>query len=326
MRAHTGQTWLRPELAFFLFALLLGARDVGAELLFKGDAAEARSCFAFLICLVVTALSLFFIVLKRGLRGLARKLLDPRILPRVLLVGASAAVVYLVTFEMIGRIGAGLFDLFDYGLGPILTGVLGVLLFQNVLTRRFLLAALAYAAGVFFLFWGSQAVSWLWLGVGLLSPVGTSISDATTKWLISEDGGNMSRSELLFVRFLPATVLIGMWILATGGGIHLHYAGFSVPLTVICGFVPLWLLCTGLGRAALTKYAVWEFLIPAVAFFATLPLHPEHLTLKTTSGAGIIILAVVLHEINWHPCFPSRRQQAHCPKSRWARYRPVDQL
>lgn len=301
MKARIESIWLRPELAFFLFALLLGARDVGAELLFKNQAAEARSCFAFLICLTITTLSLFLIILRRGLRELLSKLLNRRILLRVLLVSVSAAVVYLVTFEMIGRLGAGLFDMFDYGLAPILTGALGIMLFRNEFTPRLLFAALAYAAGIFLLFWGHQTVSWMLLVIALLSPVGTAISDATSKWLLSEHGGNMTRSELLFVRFLPATVLSGGWILATGGKIHLHSGAMSIPLAVFCGFLPLWLLCTGLGRAALTQYAVWEFLIPAVAFFATLPLHPEHLTLKATSGAAIIIIAVVLHEIKWRP-------------------------
>lgn len=301
MKARLETIWLRPELAFFLFAVLLGARDVGAELLFKSQAAEARSCFAFLICLTITACSLFFVMLRRGLPELFVKLRDRRILPRVLLLGVSAAVVYLVTFEMIGRLGAGLFDLFDYGLAPILTGALGIMIFRDIFTPRLVYAVLAYAVGIFLLFWGNQTAGWMWLGVALLSPVGTAISDATTKWLLSPEGGNMARSELLFVRFLPATVLIGGWILGTGGEIHLHSGALSIPLAVFCGFLPLWLLCTGLGRAALTKYAVWEFLIPAVAFFATLPLHPEHLTLKMTSGALIIIVAVVIHEIKWRP-------------------------
>lgn len=307
MKARFENTWLRPELAFFLFALLLGARDVGAELLFKGQAAEARSCFTFLICLTITTISLFFVILRRGLPELLGKLRDRRILPRVLVLGVSAAVVYLVTFEMIGLLGAGLFDLFDYGLAPILTGVLGIMIFREVFTPRLLFAILAYAVGIFLLFWGNQTAGWLWLGIALLSPVGTAISDATTKWLLSPEGGNMSRSELLFVRFLPATALVGGWILATSGEIHLHSGAMSIPLAVFGGFLPLWLLCTGLGRAALTQYAIWEFLIPAVAFFATLPLHPEHLTLKTTSGAMIIIVAVVLHEIKWRPWMRGRK-------------------
>jgi len=301
MKNRLESVWLRPELAFAFFALLLGARDVGAELLFKGQAAEARSCFAFLICLTITVLSLLIVIAQADLLGLLRKILDRRILPRLILVGVSAAVVYLVTFEMIGRLGAGVFDLFDYGLAPILTGALGVMLFHNLMTPRLLFAALAYAAGIFLLFWGNQMAGWVLVVVAILSPVGTAVSDATTKWLLSKEGGNMTRAELLLVRFLPATALIGTWILGTGGEIHLHSAWASLPLAVFGAFLPLWLLCTGLGRSSLTKYAVWEFLIPAVAFFATLPLHPEHLTLKAISGAVIIILAVALHEIKWRP-------------------------
>lgn len=311
MKNRFESVWLRPELAFALFALLLGARDVGAELLFKGQAAEVRSCLAFLICLTITVLSLFIVVVQGDAPGLLKKVLNRRILPRVILVGVSAAVVYLVTFEMIGRFGAGVFDLFDYGLAPILTAGLGIMLFSNLFTPRLLVAALAYAAGIFLLFWGNQTPGWMWIAVALLSPVGTAVSDVTTKWLLSS--GNMTRAELLFVRFLPATALIGIWIRATGGNIHLHFAEATVPLAVFGGFLPLWLLCTGLGRAALTKYAVWEFLIPAVAFFATLPLHPEHLTLKTTSGAAIIVLAVALHEIKWRPRVLSRKTPPSMP-------------
>lgn len=323
MKDRRESVWLRPELAFALFALLLGARDVGAELLFKGQAAEARSCFAFLICLTITVLSLLIVVAQRDLHGLLGRARDRRILPRLILVGVSAAVVYLVTFEMIGRLGAGVFDLFDYGLAPILTGSLGVILFHNLMTPRLLFAALGYAAGIFLLFWGNQTAGWVWVGVALLSPVGTAVSDATTKWLLSEEGGNMTRAELLFVRFLPATALIGTWILATGGEIHLHSAGASIPLAVFFGFLPLWLLCTGLGRAALTKYAVWEFLIPAVAFFATLPLHPAHLTLKAVSGAVIIILAVALHEIEWRPRVGGPKRPRALPVEQPARPRSV---
>ena len=149
------------------------------------------------------------------------------------------------------------------------------------------------------MFWGNETFGWAWIGIALLSPIGTAISDATTKWLLSPDRANLSRQELLFLRFLPATVLIGVWINRTGGNIHIHNSGIPILLAVVCGFLPLWLLCTGLGRAALTKYAVWEFLIPAVAFFATLPVRPENLRLTTAVGALVILLAVVLHEIKW---------------------------
>ena len=296
---------IHPELAFFLFALLLGARDIGAELVFSREPAEVAACFAFLICGTITVMSFLLILATRGLPALFQKLSDHHILLRVVILGTAAAIVYLVTFYMIiVKIGAGLFNLFDYGLGPILTGIIGIQFFGNAGTRRLLMAIAAYAVGIFLLFWGNETTGWTWGAIAILSPIGTSISDATTQWLLK--GDKMTRSEVLFVRFLPATILIGLWIPANGGRIHLHTASLSIPLAIFCGFLPLWLLCTGLGRAALTKYAVWEFLIPAITFFATLPYHPENLTLRMTSGALIIMSAVVIHELK----FPAKKSSA----------------
>ena len=280
-----------------MFALLIGSRDVGAELMFRKQPDEVAACFAFTICATITTIAFVLILIRGGLPAMLRKILNRQVLPRVVIVGISAAVVYLVTFAMIHRIGAGLFNLFDYGLAPLLTAALGIVFLGNTLTRRMLLAALAYVAGIFLLFWGNETFGWAWIGIALLSPIGTAISDATTKWLLSPDRANLSRQESLFLRFLPATVLIGVWINRTGGNIHIHNSGIPILLAVVCGFLPLWLLCTGLGRAALTKYAVWEFLIPAVAFFATLPVRPENLRLTTAVGALVILLAVVLHEV-----------------------------
>lgn len=299
MKTRISNIKFSPELLFFMFALLIGIRDIGAEVIFSEHPREARTCFAFLVCATITILSLILIIADKGLPELLRKISASRILAYVILVGTSAAVVYLVTFEMIGLIGAGLFDLFDYGLAPILTGMLGIIFFGNSKTKRFWIAVVFYIVGILLLFWGNQTTGWAWVVIAILSPIGTAVSDATTKWLLSEEGGNLTRSELLFVRFLPATVLIGIWIFATGGQIHLHEAVLSIPLAVFCGFAPLWFLCTGLGRAALTKFAVWEFLIPAIAFFTTLPRHPDHVKFSSISGALIIILAVLLYEINW---------------------------
>lgn len=312
MNSHPSRLQLRPELAFLMFALLLGARDVGAELIFKQRALEVALCFAFLICLTITTISLVIILRQRGLVALVRKIAPRHIFLRVLVVGGSAAIVYAVTFYMIYGVGAGYFDLFDYGLAPLLTAAIGIAFFGNVITKRLLLATLAYVAGVFLLLWHGTK-GWAWIGIAVLSPVGTAVSDAMTKWLLSPEKGNLSRSELLFVRFLPATALIGLGIVLTGGGLHLHDAPLSIPLAVIGGFLPLWFLCTGLGRAALTKYAVWEFLIPAVAFFATLPLRPENRTLNSTFGAIIILMAVVIHEVKWPKSF--KRSKGNKPDS-----------
>lgn len=111
-------------------------------------------------------LSLIIVVAQRGLLRLLQKVCDRRVLPRLILVGISSAVVYVVTFEMIGRLGAGVFDLFDYGLAPILTGALGVMVFNNLMTSRLLFAALGYGVQVGVIVSKRIAISYLWYSVG----------------------------------------------------------------------------------------------------------------------------------------------------------------
>src|SRR5687767_11734014 len=106
---------ISAEVAFALFAVLLGCRDVLAEILLLRNKPGAGTGLAFLICATIFVLS-FLIVLVYGNFGeLLRKIRPLGIWLRVVALGLCAAIVYLVTFEMIGRVGAGLFDLFDYG-------------------------------------------------------------------------------------------------------------------------------------------------------------------------------------------------------------------
>lgn len=305
MKLSSDTVRIRAEVVFLMFALLIGLRDVGSEWILRYKPSEEAACLAFVICATITVLSLLLLLLERGLPELLRKLSSPRVMSRVAVVSISASVVYYVTFKMVGdnRIGAGLFNLFDYGLSPILTGVLGIVIFRNILTPRLLAATVIFVVGILLLYRGTDTSGdWSWVAVAVLSPVGTSISDATSKWLLSPEGGKMSRAELLFVRFLPATALIGIWIVANGGTIHVHHPTATIPLAIFCGFLPLWLLCTVLGRSSLTKYAVWEFLIPGVAFFGTLQFHPENLSGWRITGALVIASAVVSHELK----LPSR--------------------
>src|SRR3954469_16041052 len=46
------------------------------------------------------------------------------------------------------------------------------------------------------------------VGAATIIPFITASTDGLTKWLMSEEGGNLSRSELSFVRFLPASVVL----------------------------------------------------------------------------------------------------------------------
>lgn len=291
---------ISPELAFVSFAILLGGRDVGSDLLLLDTTPESRTCLAFLICATISLLSFtLLIVSDGGVTALVQKVRNRNTSMRILFLGVGAAVVYLVTFEMIGRVGAGLFDLFDYGLAPILTVIIGIVAFGEGFKKRLIIAVIMYVGGLVLLLWHQERFGWTWLAVAVLSPIGTATSDGLTKWLLEPRRGGLSRSELLLVRFLPATIVIFIWAIANGQSIHLHDALKSVPLAIFGGFAPLWLLCTGLGRSALSKYAIWEFLIPATAFLGTLPWRPDALNLFKGIGAVLIVCAVIVHELKF---------------------------
>jgi len=58
-------------------------------------------------------------------------------------------------------------------------------------------------------------------------------------------------------------------------------------------------LCTGLVRQGLSKLAIFEFLIPAVAFFGTLNLHPELIAPLPIIGGFLILAAIVVSQTSF---------------------------
>jgi hypothetical protein len=143
----------------------------------------------------------------------------------------------------------------------------------------------------------------------------TAASDGFTKWLLTE--GGLSRSEMLLTRFLPGLPVVGAVAYFQEGGVGLARYHVAIPVAVVCGFLPLWLLCTGLGKSALSRYAVWEFLIPAIAFFGTLRWHPENRTAWLVVGALLMLMSLVLNEIDLWWVLRGARNRAHFLEFVW---------
>jgi drug/metabolite transporter (DMT)-like permease len=284
-----------------MFALLLAARDIGAELLFRNGASVAQKYnFALLVCGTIGTLGFFIRALDRhqSLSSFREKFRRSDAIWRSFTVGVAAAIVYVITFQMIGTIGSGVFDLFDYGLAPILTAVIGVVCYSEKFSPRLVIVFSVFCCGLILILSDSprHGLNWVWLAS--LSPLFTAVADGLTKWLLNE--GGFTRSEVLSIRFLPATFYIAIVMLSLGYPFQTVRPTISIPLAIFCGFLPLWLLCTGLGRAALTKFAVWECLIPAAAFICTLPLHPENQNLTKITGAFLIVFGIISHEAGFH--------------------------
>src|SRR5439155_8542405 len=122
--------------------------------------------------------------------------------------------------------------------------------------------------------------------------------DGLTKWLMTEDGGNLTRSELLFVRFVPASAVLAGYAFVFGDGVRIVAKTEAVTAAVMCGFVPLWLLCTGLGRAGMQQLASWEFVIPGLAFFGTLHARFEQNGQPlAVAGAVLVLAGMIVNEL-----------------------------
>ena len=218
---------------------------------------------------------------------------------RVLLLGPMTATVYGVTFSLIEneRMGAGLFNLVDGGLTPILTAAIGILVWREPLNRRFLLAFATYLVGIGALFSGREPYGLPLLAIAALSPIGTAGSYGLQKWLLEEGLGGLTYAQVLFVRFLPAGLVIwGYMTWLDPGSPSFNRLDLAIPAALVLGVPPVVLLCSALAKNSLKRFSAWFFLIPAGAYLTTLPFRPENLGKLRVFGAVLILGCIIFME------------------------------
>lgn len=291
---HPLPAWF-PKLLFVLFAVLIATRDILTELFLHEDAIS----LAFLVTATIAGISCVGIVCSGRLPSFLRKIRKPQAIKCSVILGVIMAIAFGVGFFLIKKIGAGLFNLVDYGLTPLLTAGIGVLFFKEKLRPGFFISFLLYLIGIVLIVCELPIYGLKWIALTMIIPVAIASSDGLTKWLLDPQKGHLDRLELLVVRFAPAAILLAIYANLSPLGTGIHFAAFShaLAVAVICGFIPLYLLCTALGRQGLTELAVWEFIIPAIAFFATLPAHwADHARLGPILGALIILSSIIFSE------------------------------
>lgn len=280
---------------FLLFAIGIALRDIISERMFPKDSA----CLAFLVCSMIACISGLMVIFGTQGTTLRVRLQDRGVLKTVLVLSVMATAIYAVTFYMLSLQTAGPFDLLDYGFAPLLTAAIGFVRLGEPLSRRFFYSVAMFAAGMVMVAVGREhettPLTLGWLGIALISPFATAISDAVSQRLLQVE--KFRREEVLFCRFAPAAAILYVYIIAFHkGGLHLDKGVIGLLLAIVLGFGPLYLLCTGLGRAALSQYAAYEGLIPAFVFFGTLPWHPGNRTITAIMGATLVLLGVVVAE------------------------------
>jgi len=296
MKLSLRPLFFSPTAAFAWFAILLAARDISAEVFL----AENSLSLAFAICTTIVVLSFAMILISGQGLDLIAKLKSPGVLWRATLLGTMSGAIYGGIFYLIAHMGVGLFAMIDYGLVPLATLTVGMVFFKEKVKIEFLAALVIYLVGVVFLFVERGMFGMDLLFFALFCPIATAASDGLTKWLLSPEHGKLTRPQLLVIRFLPASIALFLFsYFFSEAPMAIANWPRTLFVSVCFGWLPLWLLCTGLVRQGLSKLAIFEFLIPAVAFFGTLNLHPELIAPLPIIGGFLILAAIVVSQTSF---------------------------
>lgn len=311
----------RVPLCFGGFALLIAMRDVAIDLMLN----ENSIALAFATCATIVVLSLINLAVLGSFRSLAHKLCtSPRLMFATVGFGVLSGVMYAVAFHFVQSMGAGLFNIIDYGLTPLLTAAVGIYFIdkkkqhEQEQKQQEVDEPKAYQLAIGFLFYfvgvvmlvlhrGMGGVELIWLA--LLVPLATAATDGMMRWLQTpkyksvestlippnpEPKIPLTSEESLIVRFVPATLVLFVFAMVGNTGFTLQHPVWVIAISAVCGFIPLWLLAVGLRKGELQKLALWEFLIPAICFFGTLHAHPENVGILSVSGAVLVLVAFVV--------------------------------
>lgn len=290
MHARTTNSSRASIFAFPLFAAFLSLRDILADYIL----AENATSLAWLVCTCIALYALLHLLATRKITGLARKVFgSARFFGFAALLSVFAAAIYWITFALIQhhKMGAGLFNVVDYGLSPILTAMLGYAIWKEQLLKAHVASLLVYVAGILLLYSSESFTGQSLILIALMSPFATAASDAISKVLLKN---KFSREEVLLIRFAPASALLfALAYFSEAGPVIVNWPAALV--VAILGVLAIWFLYDGLAGGPLTYLAVWETSIPALVFLGTLPKHLHKISdLTMVSGVGLIIAAVVL--------------------------------
>ncbi len=294
--ATSPRTRTHALLVLIAFVGLLAGRDIAYELFLMRK--PTGVVFAFWICAATSLLTFVWMLANHQLADLTERLSRRRVVVPALLLALMCAIIYVTTFAVIEQIGAGLFNLVDWGLAPVLTALLGMYYYKERVPRwRIGTAISLYLVGTVSI---SSAEPLLWsplVLVALLSPICTAVSFPIQKWLMSQDGGSLTRAQVTFVRFAPAAVAISVYAYLSDIDVMSIARPFSLAIVIVLlGFVPLILLCYALVMTSLARFGVWQFAIPALAFFSTLHAHTNSQHWLPILGAATVLLGILAVE------------------------------
>jgi drug/metabolite transporter (DMT)-like permease len=293
---------LPAPLLFGTFCFLVASRDVLSHRLLTQNVDVV-----FLLTAYTVSASVFawcFRLLRTG----SPAFISPfRLLPKkqkvvFLKLGIATWLVYVVTMFGISKLTAPLFNAVDYGAMPLMTLGLAIVATHESVVRRQILGACISAGGLLVFVVATQqkgfpAGSGLWVGISLLSPILTSVCSMYQRQQVQS---GMHPDEVLLYRFPIPAVLMLVWLLATSPRLALNQLPQILLISMVCLFLPLWLLCLGFVRASLGRFSAYLFLIPIFTFILGPLLVKGQLALITRPsilvGAGLALCGFCVFE------------------------------
>jgi drug/metabolite transporter (DMT)-like permease len=261
-----------PAICFNLFAILIASRDVFTQRLLLQSLDPIHVLFVF--CLVTMSAALIFNVLfRRGSAITKLTSFEDETVYSKLLLGVATWLAFLATMFGIKFLGAPIFSLIEHALIPVLSLVLAARFLSERMNMRMKIACFILGIGLILFLTASidgsdvSAINDLWLGGVVLAIIGaflTATNSAFQKKLVT---AAYAPDEVLFIRFLLPTFLMGILCLLNPKGAipsdKLLDVGFIAGFTFA---LPLVFLCLGFARASMVRFSAFNFLIPAYTF------------------------------------------------------------
>lgn len=281
---------ISPTVWFSFFAISIATRDIAFDLFISKNYHPVVFSLALLASTSFFGLS--FLILSNE-KSSIKTIKEPRFIFLCLGIGALAAYLYGTAFILIKNVSAGMFNLIDYGFTPIFTLIIGFLYFKEKLDRLLIPIIILFFFGMLMVHSGKPTDSIISVGVILTLPIGTAISDAITKILLSDY--KISRNQLIVLRFLPASLIIFIVSHKINATPKLDLNSTLELLTYgfLFGYLPILFLFKGLKEGKLSSLSMTEFSIPIISLIFTLPFNLDSYG-RPIQLLGITLMIIVI--------------------------------
>ncbi len=281
--------------AFAAYIILLAARDIIAESRYTHI---PRPVILSHLFVVIFSLSLLVLFARLNWRTTYSKLKNPRDFRLSLVVSLLTLVIYSVTFYLIHTdiMGAGLFNMIDFGLNPIFLSVIAVWYFKEHPRAYVKWAFLIFAVGTTLMFSQREPHGVLWIPVALIGTMAMAVSDSLCKHMLGRRG--FEKPEVILIRFaLPCAAAL-FYIIVFDWHMDPRLSVELAAYAALLGFLPLYVLYHVLGRANLSHLATWEIMLPLLVYIGTAHLHPADFEWPPWPilGAALVMVAFFLCE------------------------------